>query len=92
MTQIERLEDPCQWHYYVLSDDHGGSRVHELESALLLLEPSIELSVRIVSGIAEEGEEPENFGQAPPQPHILERYHSCDDIILAVLGVPASYI
>ncbi len=73
--QIERIEDLNQWHYYVLSDDQGGSKVHELESALLFLEPSIELSVRVISRITGEHATPENFGHAPPQPYILERYH-----------------
>jgi len=74
-TRIDWLENPDQWHYYVLADDAGGSGVHDLEPALLLMEPSIELSIRLISSLPETGGTPTSHGHAPPQPHVLERYH-----------------
>lgn len=67
-----QTENPSEWHYYVLSDDVGGSAVHDLSEVLILMEPSIELSVRLISN-SESGNE--SYGYAPPAPHIDERYY-----------------
>jgi hypothetical protein len=74
---FKHIDNPAEWHYYVLSDDKGGSLVHELEAALLLLDESIELSVRVVSTFDEnsDSECPTMFGYGPPGLHIIERYH-----------------
>lgn len=72
---IDVARDTTEWKYYVLSDDHGGGRVCDLEVPLLLLDPPIEFSVRLLH-MHEEGEIPkEPNGHAPPPPHIVERYH-----------------
>jgi hypothetical protein len=65
-------ENPSDWHYYVLSDDVGGNAVYRLSDALLLLEPSIELSVRLTS-TGTSGNQ--IFGYSLPPPHIHERYY-----------------
>lgn len=71
-TSFYQSEHSSDWHYYVLSDDVGGSAVYDLAETLLLLEPSIELSVRLTFDI-ESGNE--NYGHAPPPAHIDGRYY-----------------
>lgn len=63
------------WHYYVLSDDEGGSRVYELEPALLLIDPCVEISIRIISEVEGSGEGIRVLGHGGMMPHIFERYH-----------------
>jgi len=69
-----RTSDKSLWHYYVLSDDDGGANVYDLEGPLLLIKPSIDLSVRVLANF-EEGTKPKDTGWAPVMPHIVERYH-----------------
>lgn len=61
------LENAADWHYYLLSDDAGGSAVYELVPALSLLKPEINLSIRVMSQMANADAPPELFG------HGLER-------------------
>jgi len=68
-------DNPANWHYYVLSDDNGGSHVHDLEQALLLLEPSIDLSVRVISDAGDGSQAIHPLGHSGFMPHIFERYY-----------------
>jgi len=71
--EFHQSENPADWHYYVLSDEVGGNAVYALSDALLLMEPSIELSVRLTSTYKDGNFQ--GFGYSRPQPHIHERYY-----------------
>ena len=77
-TESYQSEDPADWHYYVLSDEVGGRAVYDLSDALLLMEPSIELSIRLTSRI--EGGINLGLGYSRPAPHIYEHYYYFLDI------------
>ncbi len=68
-------DNPANWHYYLLSDDHGGTHVYALEQALLLLEPSIDLSIRVLSNLGDGSQAIKTSGHGGFMPHIFERYH-----------------
>jgi hypothetical protein len=68
-------DDQDNFHYYLLSDDYGGRRVHDLEQALLLLNPSIDLSIRIASMFEEGNQLIKVIGASFMMLHIYERYH-----------------
>lgn len=72
-VSFTQAENSSEWHYYVLSDDVGGNAVYNLEEALLLLEPCIELSVRLTLFL---GDGKLHYGYSSLPPHIYERYHS----------------
>lgn len=73
--RFEPISSPDGWYYFVLSDQQGGRAVYDLEPALNLLNPSIELSVRVTSTRESQDAESKQFGMAPAQLHIIDRYY-----------------
>ena len=74
-TEFVEIVDPDQWHYYVLSDDSGGSFVYELMPMLSLIEPSLDLSVRVSRQINRDTGEEQVAGYSPPAPHVIDRHY-----------------
>lgn len=74
-TESIYIELPQEWHYYVLSDDDGGSSVNDLEPFLALVTPSLDLSVRVNVRIDESTGQELMSGWGPPGPHVNERFY-----------------
>jgi Apea-like HEPN len=65
------------WNYYVFSDDKGGSSVYKFHKFLLLLDPSLELSARIVLELNDQEDQNTKLGKGTHliDPHLVERYY-----------------
>jgi hypothetical protein len=74
-TKFVPISDPSNWHYYVLSDMQGGTAVHNLEPTLVLLSPSLDLSVRVLSTKDTPDAQEKYSGMGPAPAHVAERYY-----------------